>query len=85
MRVIAELDQRIEEARKLLALDELHLQRVTEAGLNTLNARDLVDRQQRYLSFLIKHHDRVVAHRLALLTHDGQSGSAHPEVPLPVP
>ena len=66
MQVVAELDRRIEEARRLLVLDELHLQRVSQAGLSTMTARDLVERQKRYLDRLIVHHDRVVAHRHAL-------------------
>jgi hypothetical protein len=70
MQVVAELDRRIEEARRLLVLDELHLQRVSQAGLNTMTARDLVERQRRYLDRLIVQHDRVVAHRLALHARD---------------
>lgn len=70
MQVVAELDRRIKEARRLLVLDELHLQRVSQAGLNTMTARDLVERQRRYLDRLIVQHDRVVAHRLALHARD---------------
>ena len=70
MQVVAELDKRIEEARRLLVLDELHLQRVSQAGLDTMTALDLVERQKRYLDRLIVQHDRVVAHRFALHARD---------------
>jgi hypothetical protein len=58
MRVVAELDERIVEAASCWRST---LRRVTEAGLNTLNARGLVEWQLCYLGCLIKHHDRVVA------------------------
>ena len=76
MQVVAELDKRIEEARRLLVLDELHLQRVSQAGLNTMTARDLVERQKRYLDRLIVQHDRVVAHRIALHARDRMDPAA---------
>jgi hypothetical protein len=69
----------------LLVLDQLHLRRVTEAGLNTLNARGLVEWQLCYLGCLINHHDRVVAHRRALHVHEEKPDDAPPADPLPNP
>lgn len=64
MQVVVELDKRIQEARKLLALDELHLKRVRAAGLDDETAIDLVRRQQRYLARLLSHRQRVFERRV---------------------
>jgi hypothetical protein len=69
----------------LLALGQLHFRRVTEAGLNTLNARVLVQRQLCYLGCLIKQHERVVAHRRALHVHEEKPDDAPHADPLPNP
>ncbi len=63
MKVFLELDKRIAEARKLLALEELHLERVRRADLDDGTALDLVTKQRRHLNCLISQRERIIAHR----------------------
>jgi len=65
MHDIGELDQRIADAKKLLALDQLHLERVRQANLDESSAVDLGVKQARYLDSLIAQRARVVAKRVA--------------------
>jgi hypothetical protein len=63
MQIFLEIDKRIDAASKLLALEELHLERVRRAGLDHGTALDLVTKQRRHLSCLIAQRERVIAHQ----------------------
>jgi hypothetical protein len=63
MQVFLEIDKRIDAARALLALEELHLERVRKAGLDFSTALDLVINQKRHVDCLISQRARVVAHQ----------------------
>lgn len=63
MQVFLEIDKRIDAARKLLTLEELHLERVRTAGLDDAAAMDMVVNRRRHLHCLVAQRERVVAHQ----------------------
>lgn len=65
MHVDGEVEQRIVDARKLLVLDQLHLERVRQANLDESAAVDLVVKQTRYLDSLLAQRARLVAKHVA--------------------
>ena len=64
MHVIAELDQRLRDSRRLMALEEEHLRRVREAGLDSTDAEWLLELRRRYIERLENRHDHIVARRV---------------------
>lgn len=65
MHVIAELEKRLRDSRRLLELEEEHLQRVRAAGLDSTDAEWLLGVRRRYIERLEQRHDHIVARRLA--------------------
>jgi hypothetical protein len=64
MHVIAELEQRLRDSRHLMALEQEHLRRVREAGLDSTDAEWLLELRQRYIERLEKRHDHIVTRRV---------------------
>ncbi len=65
MHVIAELEKRLRDSRRLLELEEEHLTRVRAAGLDSSDAEWLLGLRRRYIERLEQRHDHIVARRLA--------------------
>ncbi|AHX16478.1 hypothetical protein CH75_22890 [Dyella jiangningensis] len=65
MHVIAELEQRLRDSRRLMALEEEHLLRVREAGLDSSDAEWLLELRRRYIERLESRHDHIVTRRVA--------------------
>jgi hypothetical protein len=63
MQIVLEIDRRIDAASKLLALEELHLERVRSMGLDDGTALDLVINQRQHLHRLMAQRARVIAHK----------------------
>lgn len=83
MKVVLELEHRIQSFRALLALEIEHHQRVVAAGLDAEDAQRVIDRRCRNIESLESHHDRVLAHRLALQKRTiPDEHSAHSNLPL---
>ncbi|RAO76806.1 hypothetical protein [Dyella jiangningensis] len=64
MHVIAELEQRLRDSRRLMALEEEHLRRVRDAGLDSTDAEWLLELRRRYIERLESRHDHIVARRM---------------------
>lgn len=64
MHVIAELEQRLRDSRRLMALEKEHLRRVREAGLDSADAEWLLELRQRYIERLERRHDHIVTQRM---------------------
>jgi hypothetical protein len=63
MQIVLEIDKRIDAARRLLTLEELHLERVRSEGLDDGRALDLVISQRQHLHRLLAQRARVIAHK----------------------
>lgn len=65
MHIIAELDCRLAEVKLLLRLEEEHLCRVREHGLDDADAQWLIDLRRRYLKRLEEQRSVIVRRRIA--------------------
>jgi hypothetical protein len=74
MHIIAELDRRLTEVKLLLQLEEEHLCRVRQHGLDDADAQWLIDLRRRYLKRLQGQREVIVRRRLA--AHKTQAEAA---------
>ncbi|HET6432711.1 hypothetical protein [Dyella sp.] len=65
MHIVAELDRRLEKVKALLKLEEEHLRRVREHGLDDADAQWLIELRRRYLKRLEEQRGVIVHRRLA--------------------
>lgn len=84
MHVIAELEQRLRDSRKLMALEMEHLRRVREAGLDSSDAEWLLELRQRYIERLERRHDHIVTRRVVAHAKVNVPMSAVTDEQLPV-
>lgn len=76
MHIIAELDRRLTEVRMLLKLEEEHLQRVRDHGLDDADAQWLLELRRRYLNRLEEQRELIVRRRMAVHKADAASAAA---------
>lgn len=79
MHIIAELDRRLIEVKMLLKLEEEHLRRVREHGLDDADAQWLIELRRRYLARLEEQRGVIVHRRLRAHTAALQAASSSTE------